>query len=254
MNSHQNIWMFHRVRFDTIDITDIYDKRGMVHHFNDIVNLIDLALSEGKKIGSLTQALKDKNTLHLTFDDGYKEHLMVAKKLKERYGFALNAITFSINVRNSFYTEKLCMDIIYQAKERNLCDIKVSSINKIKSKIFSSQKYISLLNNPKINMDNYFLNQTELLTLSKLFTIASHCVNHTFLTALNEREVYFELNESKEILEYLLNIKIDTICYPEGKSNKYIREIAKEAGYTFGLSISKGDDYYQIGRCIPRCI
>jgi len=244
--------MFHRVRFQDNNIANIYDKRGMVHHFDDIIKLIDSALSEGKKIGSIKEALKDKNTIHLTFDDGYKEHLLVAQKLKEKYNFPLNYISFSINIRNSFYAKKLCMDTIYQAMENNLCQIKFSSINKIKNKIFSNTKYINVLNSKKINMEDIFLNESELITLSKLFSIASHCVNHTFLSSLDNSEIYYELNESKQFLESTLKITVDTICYPEGKSNKVIRKIAKNSAYTFGLSISSGSDKYKIGRIIPR--
>lgn len=252
MCKRQNIWMFHRVRFDDKPMATIYDKRGMLHHFDDIIHLIDFALESGKKMGSLAQALEDKNTIHLSFDDGYKEHLLVAEKLKERYNLPLEAITFSINIRNSFYSQKLCMDIIYQMIENGLCDIKFSSINKIKNKIFSNIKYIPLVNNKKINMENYFLNEDELLRLSQLFSIASHCVNHTFLTSLEASEVYYELYESKRFLESKLNITVNTICYPEGKSNKEIREISRKIGYIFGLSISSGIDNYKIGRIIPR--
>jgi peptidoglycan/xylan/chitin deacetylase (PgdA/CDA1 family) len=252
MINNENIWMFHRVRFSNNYISTVYDKRGMVHHFDDIINLIDSALESGKKIGSISQSLQDKNTIHLSFDDGYKEHLLVAEKLKEKYNFPLEAITFSINIRNSFYSEKLCMDMIYQVMDNHLCNIKLSSVNKIKNKIFSNKRYIPLLNNQKIDMENYFLNEDELISLSKLFSIASHCVNHTFLTSLESSEVYYELDESKRFLESKLNITINTICYPEGKSNKEIREIAKNRGYKFGLSISGDIDKYKLGRIIPR--
>jgi len=252
--------MFHRVRFENNHIGNIYDQRGMVHEFDDIIGLIDLAIKRGKKFGSIAQTLIDKNTIHLSFDDGYKEHLRVAKRIKEKYNFPFEAITFSINIRNSFYSKKLCMDIIYQWIEnkdakpfKELFDMALSNIdiNHIKKIIFTDKNYIHLLNSYGVNLDEYFLNEAELIELSKLFSIGSHSINHSFLTLLSADEVYNELKQSKEFLELKLKIPIDTICYPEGKSNTNIENIAEKIGYKFGLSISGGTNIYKIGRVIP---
>jgi peptidoglycan/xylan/chitin deacetylase (PgdA/CDA1 family) len=259
--NQKNIWMFHRVRFDNHHIGNIYDLRGMVHEFNDIIRLIDLAIKKGKKFGSIAQTFMDKNAIHLSFDDGYKEHLIVAKALKKRYNFPVEAITFSINIRNSFYSKKFCMDIIYQwIENRNSTpfqelfgmELSTIDINHIKKIIFSDKHYIHRLNSYRVNLDNYFLNESEVIELSKLFSIGSHVINHSFLNSLNRDEVYNELKESKEFLESKLRIPIDTLCYPEGKSDIYIEEIAQRVGYKFGLSISSGTNIYKIGRVIPQ--
>ncbi len=255
--------MFHRIRCENNYIPNIYDKRCMVHQFEEIIDLIDLAIKKGNEFGSIAQALEDNNTIHISFDDGYKEHLWVAQALKQRYKFSFDTITFSINIKNSFYDKKLCMDILYEWIEtknfkpfEDLFDMKPSDIdvNVIKKKIFTDKKYISLLNRYYPKMQKYFLDELEVIELSKLFSIGSHCINHFFLTSLDSDEVYNELNQSKRILESKLQISIDTICYPEGKSSGSIEKIAKSIGYKFGLSISGNKKLYKIKRVIPRCI
>jgi len=227
----------------------MYDKRGMLHEYIELIELIDKAIKEGKKFGSINEALEDENTIHLTFDDGYKEHLLVAKKLKKIYNFSSDVITFSINIRNSFYDKKLCMDMMYKYFENKSSNV---DFRRVKNRIFKTKMHIEKLNRHVDTMDEYFLNEVELKTLSQLFNIGSHCVNHCFLTSLDDDEIYYELNKSKCILEESLNIDIKTVCYPEGASSIRIRKMAKEMGYKFGLSISSGEGHYMIGRGIPR--
>ena len=261
-NRNSNIWMFHRIKTITNHISDIYKDRGMVHEIEELFCLIDKALSEGYKFGSISEAIECSNTIHLTFDDGYKEHLFIAKELKNRYGLEYGHITFSINVRNSFYPDKLCMDIVYQLMDNNELNklnaplginINHTNLDEIKKILFSTTKYIEEINK-YVDMNHYFLNEEELVELSKLFSISSHCINHCFLTSLSESEVYMELLKSKEYLSAVLNTQVNTICFPDGKHSKEINNIAKRVGYKYGLAIApkmKEPIEYNLARCIP---
>lgn len=265
LNKNGNIWMFHRVRLKDNYISNIYDKRNMVHNFNDIVCLIDKYFKLGYNFGSINEAINDKKVIHLTFDDGYKEHLVVAKKLKKKYNFSYNCITFSINVRNCFFDDKLSMDIIYELIDNNLLgeldllsDISNStSLSSIKKEMFTNttQKTITLLNK-NVDMRDYYLNEEELIELSKLFCIASHCINHRFLTSLSDEDINKELYDSREFLSRVLGVEINTICFPDGKHSEKINKISKKVGYKFGLSISsnfKDSKEYNINRVILQC-
>jgi len=263
-NQNSNIWMFHRVNTSKSSIHDIYRQRGMVHTLDEIFCLIESALSNNYIFGSIAESITNKKIIHLTFDDGYKEHLFVAKELKRKYNLSHNSITFSINIRNSFYKDKLCMDIIYQLIESNslhkidkLLDINTDnhSLQEIKKLLFSTTKHIEEINK-HVNMEGYFLNKEEIVSLSKLFSIASHGINHCYLTSLDESDIYWELKESKEYLSALLNTSVDTICFPEGNHSTLINHIAKEVGYKFGLAIAskiKKSKEYNLLRRIPRC-
>ena len=261
---NNNIWMFHRVKTPHNNISDIYKQRGMVHSLDELICLIDNAIERGYNFGSISEAIECKTTIHLTFDDGYKEHLFVAKELKRRYDFSSDCITFAINIRNSFYEKKLCMDMVYQLIDSNSLnklnsilniDSKSLKLNEIKKVLFSTKNHIKNVNN-HVDMKNYFLNKTEVMALSELFSIASHCVNHCYLPSLSSEDIYKELKGSKDFLSSLLNKNINIICFPEGKHSNDINTIAKELGYKFGLSISskhKELKLFNINRSIPRC-
>ncbi|SMN01626.1 hypothetical protein SPONN_2733 [uncultured Candidatus Thioglobus sp.] len=260
-NKNKNFWMFHRVLIEGNKINDIYQKRGMLHTYSEIIDLMDSALKKGLQFGSIEQAREDENIIHLTFDDGYKEHLVVAKKLKKRYELAWNDVTFAINIRNSFYPEKFSMDLVYKSISSNKtkelskaigCDASNMEISDIKNAVFKSKKYISLSNELGIDLKGFFLNEPEVLEISKLFSIASHSINHVYLTSLKGDDILNELQESKLFLQSKLGISINTMCYPEGEHNREIREIAKQCGYKYGLSIDTGDGDYAIGRTIPK--
>jgi len=260
-----NIWMFHRIKTSTNNISDIYRQRGMVHTMEELFCLIDNAIKKGYLFGSIDEAINNNKTIHLTFDDGYKEHLMVAKELKKRYDFSYKVITFAINIRNSFYENKLCMDMIYQLIDRKksneikkILNIKSNQIElkEVKNIFFSTRQYIEEMNK-YVDMKNYFLNKEEVIELSKLFSIASHCVNHCYLTALSYEDMAQELKVSKVYLSSILNKEIETICYPEGKHSNIINQTSRELGYKFAFLISSTNSEpkeFNINRSIPKCI
>ena len=242
--------MFHRVELSESKIPEIYKKRGMVHSLEDLFRILDR-----KKIGTLEQALSNDRYTHITFDDGYKEHLEVANILKDRYNLKYGDITFAINVRNSYFDKKISMDLVYQLYiENRLSAIseKTSDISKIKKEIFSKdQKSILSLFKDQVNLKDIFLNSTEVKELSKIFTIASHGIDHFFMTD-NIDSVEYQLKDSKKFLEKELSSNIDIFCYPEGKSNSYIENQCKKSGYLYGLGIIGGGTNFNIKRVIER--
>ncbi len=77
------------------------------------------------------------------------------------------------------------------------------------------------------------INKEQLLLLNKLsqIRISSHTQTHQFLNIASESLLKNELENSKNLLEGLLNISVDTICYPEGKFNNTVVELAEGVGY-----------------------
>ena len=77
------------------------------------------------------------------------------------------------------------------------------------------------------------INKEQLLLLNKLsqIRISSHTQTHQFLNIASESLLKSELENSKYLLEGLLNISVDTICYPEGKFNNTVVELAEGVGY-----------------------
>jgi hypothetical protein len=77
------------------------------------------------------------------------------------------------------------------------------------------------------------INTEQLLELNKLkqTTISSHTESHKILHKISQLEIEKELSESKNTLEKLLNKTVNSICYPEGKFNEQIIELARKEGY-----------------------
>jgi hypothetical protein len=78
------------------------------------------------------------------------------------------------------------------------------------------------------------INKEQLIELNKLpqILISSHTHKHSILNKISESEIEIELETSKKLLENILNKQINSLCFPEGKFNKKVIEIAKKMGYS----------------------
>ena len=79
-----------------------------------------------------------------------------------------------------------------------------------------------------------YINKSQLLELNSFsqITISSHTHKHSILNKISESEIVIELDTSKKLLENILNKQINSLCFPEGKFNKKVIEIAKKMGYS----------------------
>jgi len=262
MNS-PNILMFHRVRItDKQKINNWYFKRKMIIKIENLYKLIDNYLSKGYKVGSITECIENNNYFHLSFDDGFKEHLKVAYLLKERYNFDCNSASFSINIANSINHNFTGMDLVYCILENNLIeklnhffetDFNNKNIPKIKKHIASLKpEQLKQLSDyfPELHkqLKNNFLDKSEIIELSKLFKISSHGITHRFLIN-HKKESAKEILQSKMILQNITNQNIDTFCYPEGKNDNELHNYCKKGGYKYALSIKhEENNNYCVGR------
>ncbi len=64
-----------------------------------------------------------------------------------------------------------------------------------------------------------------------LFHIGSHTVSHENLDIKTEKEIAYELQRSKEVLENLFATEVETLCYPRGRFTDRVVEMAKNTGY-----------------------
>lgn len=260
--------MVHRICMES-PIDESYYSRNLVISKDRLFEVIETLLDKGVTPGSIEETIHDNKKFHLTFDDGYSEHLKIAKILKKNFSLAKEHCTFCINVGNSLHGNYSGMDLIYNTIKRDGIDGVVSyAVNKdwnVDPNIKSiKNKYISLPPDEIKNFKNHFnfdvsklesifLDRNQIKNLSVLFNVASHGITHRDLRYhmdISEREIL----KSKKELEDLIESKVSIMCYPEGKNNKMIRKITKESGYEYGLSINNiVDDPFCIGRyCINR--
>ncbi len=258
-----NILMFHRVQIDNIQkIINWYFQRKMIVEIENLYKPIDNYLSNGYKTGSIKKCVKDNKYFHLSFDDGFKEHLKVAYLLKEKYNFDYNSVSFSINISNSINSNFTGMDLVYCILENNLIeklnhfletDFNTKNIPEIKKHIANLKpEQLKQLSDyfPDLHeqLKNNFLDKYEILELSKIFKITSHGITHRFLTN-HKKESEKEILQSKMVLENITKQNIDTFCYPEGKNDIELHNYCKKAGYKYALSIKhEENNKFCIGR------
>lgn len=77
------------------------------------------------------------------------------------------------------------------------------------------------------------LNRRQITELYQAgFEIGSHTVTHRALTLLSDKDICFELTESKKILEEITENPIELLAFPLGLWNERVLSLAKECGYT----------------------
>lgn len=98
-----------------------------------------------------------------------------------------------------------------------------------------------------INGENYLTTeQIKEMLDSGLVTIESHTMSHKELTTLSTEEKRRQIIKSKENLEKDFGIEVTTLCYPVGDYNNEVINIAKEAGYKYGIAMTGGTYYSYI--------
>ena len=92
--------------------------------------------------------------------------------------------------------------------------------------------------------DDNYLSESELRRLSHhpLITIGSHSLTRRRLSQLTSAEAYFELSESKSVLEEMTGANINFLTYPFGDLDFETEAIARLAGYRAAWSVWKGSN------------
>lgn len=105
-----------------------------------------------------------------------------------------------------------------------------------------------------IDKDSSYLTTNQLIEMQQNgIDIESHTVSHVKLGELPYEKQLSEFKNSKEILEKLLNKKVNYIAYPFGSYNENTLKAIKEAGYdmaftTNGRWSGKDDGIYTLDR------
>lgn len=87
---------------------------------------------------------------------------------------------------------------------------------------------------PKLDL----MDHGDIAKLSKLgMEIGSHAHNHIMLGERDTPEVITQLNESKAILEAIINKPVVSVAYPYGSVPQNAYQIARGAGYQYGLAV-----------------
>ena len=94
------------------------------------------------------------------------------------------------------------------------------------------------MENGCLDMDEHVMTEGQILKLDrKGFELFSHGVSHIALSHVSDKEISFELSESKKQLEQIVGHEIVGISYPYGAYDNRVIKTAREIGYQLGFTI-----------------
>lgn len=224
--------------------------------------------------------IKEKLAL-LTFDDGYSDNYEVAYPILKSMNIpATFFVTTSLvgsdivpwwdeiawhvkqlagkKIKLSVWPDEM---IIPEIVDKYVIRRVLSRIKTIPAKIdlqLKELRAISKTDVPKELANNLFMSWENLKELENNgISIGAHSHTHRILSSLSNKELIFELTESKRLLEDYLKTPIDSLSYPVGGESTYstnmfklLRELGYKVGFTFRsmvrLNIKKNN--YELGR------
>lgn len=239
------VLMFHRVLPEKqVTQPNAYSTFGTLisqEYFETVLSLLIDNGFEFVTVSELTRQISTDKLVALTFDDGYSDNFDFA--LPSLLKFNATATFFPV-VNPCKDNTVLPLDIYYQCvDEMDLSETEraeyISGTTKRNFYWAKPEKQMNLLNSlfksiPQKNRVCY-MNAEQLKKLSdKGFEIGSHGITHSLLIAdyMDEEKALNELQKSKQWLETITGKPVTAYCFPAGRYNAEMIELAKQVGYT----------------------
>lgn len=208
--------LFYPFQKSKMNVLSLYFHDPLPESFEDVILWCKKKGYDFVHIDEITDYVKGepskhKKMVHFSFDDGWQTNKTLIPII-EKYNVP---ITIFVPV------EPLESGNFWW----NYAFAKYKSLAKVEEfKTYDEEKFNSEVNNIKqeIKLDREAVTFDELKEMSKhpLINIQSHTYNHPILTNVNDKQLDFELCESKKYLSTLLNKEIDTFSYPNGSFGK----------------------------------
>jgi len=265
----------------SISVSDFEVQIKYLSKYYHVLSLLDYvrSIQNRKKI--------KKNTVVITFDDGYKDNYTNAFPIIKKYHVP---ITIFLTVTPISTGQSLWYEVIVhmiknsKIKELDLSDYgmghiilnsssdKQAAIYQIVSNAKTMpenqrQNLIDCLrqkliiednnNQNKDDMENLMLSWDEMREMKNHgVTFGSHTMNHPILTQIPLETAEMEIKKSKEIIEKELGEKISLFTYPNGGSedfNEDIIDIIRKSGFSCACSlipgvVKTGDNLFTLNR------
>lgn len=239
------VLMFHRILPEKqIKYPNAYSSFGTLISQEYFEVLLSYLIDKGYQfvtVSELTRQNDVNNLIALTFDDGYSDNFDFA--LPSLLKFNATATFFPV-VNPCKNNTVLPLDIYYQCiDEMSLNETErieyISGTTKRNFYWSEPDKQLGMLHSlfkslPHKNRVSY-MSAEQLKELSDNgFEIGSHGMTHSLLIAdyMDEEKAFKELQNSKRWLEAVTNKPINAYCFPAGRYNARMLELAKEVGYT----------------------
>ncbi len=218
-------------------------------------------LENGKKL--------PENAAIITIDDGYRDAYEIAFPLLKKFDAPATVfvITDFVDGKIWVWTDKMRFIAAQMKAEKSTIEIgneRIELENRTTDKIFlSGSKANSVLKKfpdaekdieieriarqlkvelpdlpPKTNAPLSWEQAREMN--ASAVNIESHTVTHPILTKIGANQLNFELNESKQKLEEILQKKIKVFCYPSGVLDENVCRAVERNGYNCAVTTRYG--------------
>jgi len=206
-----------------------------------------------------------RKALTISFDDGYKNNLIYALPLLEKY-----------NIKTTFFISGVCVE---EMEVRTLWSELIACLNYFFSNEIIEIEKFRFVNtfdkSAKLKISDYIkslkpqeredilamlikryglhdklrkipsefwelMNKEDIqkLATSGISEIGSHGYLHYNLGIIGKGDAVVEMKKSKELLEYAGNKKVDMIAYPDGSYTSEVKDQAENLGYDKQLAVN----------------
>lgn len=253
------VLMFHKVLPDKlITQPSAYSTFGTLisqEYFEVVLSLLTDNGFQFVTVSEITQHSDTDKLVALTFDDGYSDNFEFALPILQKFNAAA---TFFPVVNPCKNNTVLPLDIYYQCvDEMNIPqNERVEYITGTTKKNFywaEPEKQLEILNSlfdklPQKSRVSY-MSLEHLKQLSDSgFEIGSHGMTHSLMVAdyMNEKKALNELQKSKQWLEALTGKPVTAYCFPAGRYNAKMIELAKQVGYTSTCLVVRNENEKEV--------
>ncbi len=206
------ILMYHRVckndKYDQLTVDpDKFSEQ--IRYLSEHYRIISL----DNVIAELESGSIKKNTVAVTFDDGYLDNLVYAIPILEKYKVPATI----------FITSQFCDQVKRHPRYNN--------------------------EKQRLHLD---WDEVKELHVMPGITIGSHTLSHPYLSSLDAVESKNEIIESKKIIEEKIGSPVNYFCYPSGDFGVREMNFVKEAGYLAAVTVAPGKNRPGIDRYLLR--
>lgn len=209
--------------------------------------------------------LLDRQTVVLTFDDGYANNHAEALPVLKRYGFRATfyIATGFVGGRASWMVRDLTAMFPGLKKGDDVSEL-VSRCDR--AQVGRRIPYLLRLHPARAALEiQALLDAAEfpMMTWAQLrdlhlagMEIGDHSYSHPFLTEITDLEVTSELDKSRVMLESEVGRPVRSLCYPYGAYSPHVAQVVRHTGYTsactteFGLTNFYSCDRYAMRRLL----
>jgi len=222
-------------------------------------------LNMSEAVTALKKNKISKNSVVLTFDDGFRNVLQNAYPLLKKYNAraciyvvtsnSITGVPIWTDVVEAFIRHKFGQTIRVHF-ENEFVDYRISNFNsasetikEIKKKLreVDNEIRIKLMKQFEIEASEWIPNELRIAEYKELqgintdiLEIALHTRTHPNCDKLNQKELEDEILGCKRDLEEYLGINSEHFCYPAGAYNEATLQIIEKCGYVSATTIEEG--------------